>query len=270
MTFFLFSETSSLYLKQRFDIEDTWHGYSEKEKMKKRETDDIIYQISEEKQKVIEKEDNDMAKAIPAFEMSNDTQSKKKTKKHRKKKYKEIDSKVSSIENLTEGKSFGDENSEATDVKKEWCEREKHDKEQISSKSDEGELKKHRKRKKKHAKSHGDEEQIAESDVAFQSSEISIRKETKRKKKRNKKSKERKGKHNEPSDAQPMIASFLESASSETLRKRSKEKEQAHEIQSDDERFLEGVDSPLMSLTDISSEEDKPHKKGIFRRLFKW
>ena len=68
-----------------------------------------------------------------------------------------------------------------------------------------------------------------------------------------------------------MSASFLESPSSETLRKRSKQKEEMSERLSDDEQFLKGADSPLMSLTDISSAEDKPLKpKGIFRRLFKW
>jgi len=279
--FSLSSETSSLYLKQRFDIYDTWNKYSKKGKIKKEKTDDqpgvesdITHQSPVEKQQLIEDKDTVKVEAIPyspILEMSDDTQPKKKTKKHRKKKYKEIDGKPSSTENDTESKSCSDE-----DIKKEQRKSKKKRKDykaQRSPKSDGGEPKKHRKRKK-HAKSFGDEQLIVESDTALQSSETSIRKEIKKKKKRDKESKDRKRKRKEHSDGQRMTqmsASFLESASSETLRKRSKQKEEISERLSDDERFLEGADSPLMSLTDISSAEDKPLKsKGIFRRLFKW
>ncbi|XP_065899456.1 uncharacterized G-patch domain protein DDB_G0278987-like isoform X2 [Dysidea avara] len=274
----LISETSSFYLKQRFGTYDTWRGYDKKGKVKKGD-----YQQLKAEDK--EHDDANKIEAIPGspmHEKSDATQPKKKTKKHSKKKYTEIDN-LSSIENLTESKFFGDENSEGSATNKEQRKRKKkskYDKEQTSPKADE-ESKKRRKRRKKHTESHSDEQQSIESDTALLSSEISTEKEAKKKKghkgsegSRDKKSKKRKRKHKEYSGEQPITeksASILESASGETLRKRNKQKGKKDEGLSDDELFLAGADSPLMSLTDVSSGEDKkPPTKGIFRRLFKW
>jgi len=150
-----------------------------------------------------------------------DKRPKKKTKKHGKKKYTEI--------------NFDED--EEMDVKKEQREhrrKRKHDKEQTRPKHDDGELKKHRKRKKKRTKSHSDD-QIVDSETELLSS-----------------------------------AMLTEKTKKKRTHKEYKSHTKSEEPFSEDEQFLKGADSPLMSLTDISSEDNKSPRKSIFRGLFKW